>query len=314
MNSYREQCESSSAIQKSNAIQHIMQNYSSENAGVRTNLYRLLNHGSLAGTGKLVILPVDQGFEHGPEKSFSANPPAYDPHYHFRLAIDAKLSAFAAPIGLLQSGAHEFAGQIPLILKMNHSNSLNKSALDQSIIATVETALQLGCIGIGITLYPGSDNYLDMLEELSFLSEEARKYGLLVIVWSYARGKDLSKDDETAMDVISYSAHMACLANAHIVKVKLPTCYLKDRSLEDSYQNLNNLTDRVKHIVRSCFEGKRLVIFSGGASKDDNELYEEVHAIKLGGGSGSIIGRNGFQRKKSDALTMFEKILKVYKN
>ena len=298
----------------STIISNIMENYASENAGVRTNLYRLLNQGSLGGTGNLVILPVDQGFEHGPEKSFASNPAAYDPHYHFQLAIDAGLSAFAAPIGLIQSGAHKFAGQIPLILKVNHSNSLNKSSLDQSVIATVETALQLGCIGIGFTLYPGSENYLEMLEELSFLAEKARKHGLLVVVWSYARGVDLNKDDETAMDVISYAAHMACLANAHIVKVKLPSSYVKDKSLEKSYQNLNTLTDRVKNVVRSCFEDKRLVIFSGGAAKNDEELYEEIRAIKTGGGTGSIIGRNGFQRKRADALKMFEKIVEIYKN
>jgi class I fructose-bisphosphate aldolase len=295
-------------------VDNILQNYLSENAGVRANLYRLLNQGALAGTGNLVILPVDQGFEHGPEKSFAQNPSAYDPHYHFQLAVDAKLSAFAAPIGMLQAGASEFAGKIPLILKVNHSNSLNKATLDQSVIATVETALQLGCIGVGFTLYPGSDNYLEMLEELSFLAEEARRLGLLVVVWSYARGTDLNKNDETAMDVISYSAHMACLSGAHIVKVKLPTSYLKDKSLENAYPNLDDLTERVKYVVRSCFDGRRLVVFSGGATKDDNELYSEIKAIKLAGGTGSIIGRNGFQRKKEDALRMFEKIVGIYKN
>lgn len=295
-----------------NIIDCIIQNYSSENPGVKTNLFRLLNQGVLAGTGHLVILPVDQGFEHGPEKSFDSNPDAYNPHYHFQLAIDAQLSAFAAPLGMLQAGASEFAGKIPLILKVNHSNSLNKSTLDQSVIATVESALQLGCVGVGFTLYPGSDNYLEMLEEFSYLAEEARKYGLVVVLWSYARGADLSKDDETAMDVISYAAHMACLAGAHVIKVKLPSAYVKDKSLQGCYTNVSNLTDRVKYIVRSCFEGKRLIVFSGGASKNDEELYEEVKAIKWGGGTGSIIGRNGFQRRKNDALEMFKKITNIY--
>lgn len=294
-----------------NIVEEILKNYSSENPGVKTNLYRLLNHGKLAGTGNLVILPVDQGFEHGPEKSFAKNHEAYDPHYHFQLAIDAGLNAFAAPIGMLQAGASEFAGRIPLILKVNHSNSLNKSSLDQAIIASVETALQLGCIGLGFTLYPGSDNYLEMLEELSFLAEECRKFGLLVVVWSYARGTELNKDDETAMDVISYAAHMACLAGAHIVKVKLPSVYVKDKEIK--YDNLENLTERVKYIVRSCFNGKRLVVFSGGATKNDEELFKEVKAIKLGRGTGSIIGRNGFQRKKEEALKMFKKIIEIFR-
>jgi class I fructose-bisphosphate aldolase len=293
-------------------IQNILKNYQSENAGVKTNLYRLLNHGALAGTGNLVILPVDQGFEHGPEKSFGINPAAYNPHYHFQLAIDAKLSAFAAPLGMLQAGASEFAGQIPLILKLNHSNSLNKSSLNQATIASIETAVQLGCVGVGFTLYPGSNDYLQMLEDLSFLAEEARKNGLLVVVWSYARGQELHKDHERAMDVISYAAHMACLAGAHIVKVKLPTANLKDQSLESFYPEISSLEKRVSYVKRACFDGKRLVVFSGGEAKTDQELFDEIRAIKGGGGTGSIIGRNGFQRKKDDAIEMFEKINDIY--
>lgn len=294
-------------------IKNILNNYDSENPGIKTNLSRLLNHGSLAGTGKMIILPVDQGFEHGPEKSFSKNPLGYDPGYHFSLAVEAKLNAFAAPIGMLRIGASKFAGQIPLILKVNHSNFYNR-ILDQAIIATVENALELGCIGIGFTIYPGSDNFLNMLEELEKIASEARKYGLITVVWSYARGADLTKDDETAMDVISYAAHMACLVGAHIVKVKLPTSHIKDKSLESSYiGDLNNSSDRVKNIVRSCFNGKRLVVFSGGATKNDDELYNEIHSIKNGGGNGSIIGRNSFQRKKEDAISMLNNIIDIYK-
>lgn len=293
-------------------IKSILSNYDGENPGIKSNLYKLLNHGDLAGTGRMIILPVDQGFEHGPEKSFAKNTLGYDPDYHFSLAIGAGLNAFAAPIGMLRVGASKFAGQIPLILKVNHSNFYNKS-LDQAVIATVENALELGCIGIGFTIYPGSDNFLNMLEELEKISNHARRYGLLTVVWSYARGSDLSKDDETAMDVISYSAHMACLIGAHVVKVKLPTNYLKDKSLDKSYDgDINKLSDRVKNIMRSCFNGKRLVVFSGGATKNDDELYDEVRAIRDGGGNGSIIGRNSFQRKKEDAISMLKKIIDIY--
>ena len=294
-------------------VKNILSNYDSENAGVKSNLYKLLNYGALAGTGKMIILPVDQGFEHGPEKSFAKNPLGYNPEYHFSLAIDAKLNAFAAPIGMLRAGASKFAGQIPLILKVNHSNFYNKS-LDQAVIATVEDALELGCIGVGFTIYPGSENFLRMLEELEKIATQARKYGLITVVWSYARGSDLNKDDETAMDVISYAAHMASLVGAHVVKVKLPTNYIKDKSLEKAYSgDLNNLSDRVANIVKSCFDGKRLVVFSGGATKNDTELYEEIVAIKHGGGNGSIIGRNSFQRKKEDAMTLLNNIIDIYK-
>ena len=294
-------------------IKNILSNYDSENPGVKSNLYKLLNHGALAGTGKMIILPVDQGFEHGPERSFAKNPLGYNPEYHFQLAIDAKLNAFAAPVGMLRAGASKFAGQIPLILKVNHSNFYNKS-LDQAVIATVEDALELGCIGVGFTVYPGSDNFLNMLEKLEKIANKARKYGLIAVVWSYARGADLNKDDETAMDIISYAAHMACLIGAHVVKVKLPTSYLKDQSLEKSYQgDLNSLANRVKNVVKSCFDEQRLVVFSGGATKNDDELYDEIRAIKNGGGNGSIIGRNSFQRKKEDAIALLNNIIDIYK-
>ena len=147
-------------------IQQILSWYSSENPGTLTNLYRLLNHGGLAGTGKMVILPVDQGFEHGPVRSFGPNPPAYDPDYHFELAIEAGCNAYAAPLGSLEASARKFAGQIPTILKLNNSDSLAK--LDEPISAvtgSVEDALRLGCVGIGYTIYPGSGARNVMYEE-----------------------------------------------------------------------------------------------------------------------------------------------------
>lgn len=295
-------------------IQHILDDYQGENPAILKNLYTILNHGELAGTGKMIILPVDQGFEHGPEKSFSLNPVSYDPLYHFQLAIDAKLNAFAAPLGMLNAGAAKFAGQIPLILKINHSNSLNKNSINQACIASVEQALNLGCIGVGFTIYPGSDNFLEMLEELSILSEEAKKYGLLSVVWSYARGPEINKNHESAMDIISYAAHMACLAGGHIIKVKLPLNLLHDQSNINSYSNISSLADRVADIKRSCFAGRRLVVFSGGATKNDHELFEEIKAINQGGGNGSIIGRNSFQRSKTDALKMLQVVKDIYLN
>ncbi|MGZ6241616.1 MAG: class I fructose-bisphosphate aldolase, partial [Candidatus Binataceae bacterium] len=126
----------------------ILDFYRSENAGVLSNLARMINHGRLAGTGSFVILPVDQGFEHGPARSFAPNPPAYDPHYHYQLAIEAGLNAFAAPLGMIAAGADTFAGQIPTILKCNNSNSLATNK-DQAVTAGVQDALRLGCSAIG---------------------------------------------------------------------------------------------------------------------------------------------------------------------
>src|SRR5437899_5707171 len=187
-------------------IREILSWYTSENPGVRTNLARMLNHGRLGGTGKMVILPVDQGFEHGPARSFAPNPDAYDPHYHYQLAIDAGLNAYAAPLGPLEAGADTFAGAIPTILKLNSANSLSTNK-DQAVTASVHDALRIGCSAIGFTIYPGSEDQYEMMEEIRELAEEAKAYGLAVVMWSYPRGGKLDKAGETAMDVSAYAAH-----------------------------------------------------------------------------------------------------------
>ena len=302
-------------------VREILSHYESDNPGTKANLARILMQGRLGGTGKLVILPVDQGFEHGPARSFAINPPAYDPHYHFQLAIDAGLSAYAAPLGMLEAGASTFAGQIPTILKMNSANSLStaKEAPDQAVTASVGDALRLGCSAIGFTIYPGSDVAYDQYEELRELAEEAKAVGLAVVTWSYPRGGNLSKSGETAMDICAYAAHMAALLGAHIIKVKLPSPALELEAAKKVYEGqkipIGTLAERVRHVVQSCFAGRRLVVFSGGEAKDSLEaLYEDVRAIRDGGGTGSIIGRNTFQRKREDALAMLDTIVKVFLN
>ena len=302
-------------------VREILSHYESDNPGTKANLARILMQGRLGGTGKLVILPVDQGFEHGPARSFAINPAGYDPHYHFQLAIDAGLSAYAAPLGMLEAGASTFAGQIPTILKMNSANSLStaKEAPDQAVTASVGDALRLGCSAIGFTIYPGSDVAYDQYEELRELAEEAKAVGLAVVTWSYPRGGNLSKSGETAMDICAYAAHMAALLGAHIIKVKLPSPALELEAAKKVYEGqkipIGTLAERVRHVVQSCFAGRRLVVFSGGEAKDSLEaLYEDVRAIRDGGGTGSIIGRNTFQRKREDALAMLDTIVKVFLN
>src|SRR6201999_4004801 len=163
------------AVKITRTVKKILDNYESDNPGTKGNLARMLMHGRLGGTGKMVILPVDQGFEHGPARSFAPNPDAYDPHYHFQLAVDAGLNAYAAPLGMLEAGAGTFAGAIPLILKVNSSNSLTPKdqAPDQAVTATVQDALRLGCSAIGYTIYPGSHQVPEMMEELRELTLEA---------------------------------------------------------------------------------------------------------------------------------------------
>ena len=300
-------------------VKKILDNYESDNPGVKANLSRILMSGRLGGTGKLIILPVDQGFEHGPARSFAKNEIAYDPHYHFKLAIDAGLSAFAAPLGMLEAGADTFAGQIPLIMKMNSSNSLSreKNAPSQAITGSVREAIRLGCSAVGFTIYPGSDDALNMISEIQEIAVEAKESGLAAVVWSYPRGGDISKDGETAIDIVSYAAHMAALVGAHIIKVKPPTSHIELDEAKKVYEAQNipigKLSERIRHVVQSCFQGRRLVVFSGGTSKDEESLLNEIKELYLGGASGSIIGRNSFQRKYDDALSLLNKITNIYK-
>ena len=300
-------------------VKKILSQYESDNPGVKTNLARILMSGKLGGTGKLVILPVDQGFEHGPARSFAKNIEAYDPHYHFQLAIDAGLSAFAAPMGMLEAGADTFAGQIPLIMKTNSSNSLSreKDAPNQAITGSVREAIRLGCSAVGFTIYPGSDDALDMISDVQEMAAEAKDAGLAVVIWSYPRGGDISKEGETAIDIVAYAAHMAALVGAHIIKVKPPTSHIELQEAKKVYIDENILIDtlsnRIKHVVKSCFQGRRLVVFSGGNSKDKDSFLKEIIGLYEGGAYGSIIGRNSFQRPYKEALNMLNDITDIYR-
>ena len=303
-------------MESSDSVKKILKNYESDNHSTLKNLNRIFMNGKLSGTGKLVILPVDQGFEHGPDRSFAINPEAYDPHYHFKLALEAGLSAFAAPVGLLEAGVETFKNKIPLILKCNSANSLT-DIKDQGLTGGVKDALRLGCVAVGFTIYPASDKIYEMIEEAKNLFEEAKNMGLVTVLWSYPRG-NISKKGETAINIVSYAAHMAALCGAHIIKVKLPSNYLEEDPTKDSFIKnnikINSLSDRVKHIIKSCFNGRRVVVFSGGEAKNDDELMNEIRAIKEGGGHGSIIGRNSFQRPKEKAIKLLNDIMNIYKN
>jgi len=298
-------------------VQEILSWYSSDNAGTKTNIARLLRSGRLAGTGKLVILPVDQGFEHGPARSFAPNPPGYNPHYHFQLAIDAGCNAYAAPLGFLEAGASQYAGQIPLILKLNNHDVLHEDNDPlPSVTGSVKDALRLGCSAVGFTIYPGSTHCNAMYEQLRAIAEEAKASGLAVVVWSYPRGSSLSKEGETAMDVVAYAAQIAAQLGAHVIKVKLPTAHLEQAAAKKVYEAqqipIKTLAERVRHVIQSAFDGRRIVIFSGGAKSEDKNVFEEARAIRDGGGFGSIIGRNSFQRPKAEAITFLHTIMGIY--
>lgn len=300
-------------------VQKILANYEGETPGVKANLCRILMEGKLGGSGKLIILPVDQGFEHGPARSFAPNPAGYDPHYHYQLAIDAGMNAYAAPLGMLEAGADTFAGQIPTILKVNSANSLlsETAGKNQAITASVDDALRLGCAAIGFTIYPGSDCSLEMFEEISVMRQEAAAKGLASVIWSYPRGEAITKDGETAIDIAAYAAQIAALLGAHIIKIKLSTDHLMLPEAKKVYeaQKIDVATQaaRVRHCMQASFNGRRIVVFSGGAKKGEDSVYDDARAIRDGGGNGSIIGRNSFQRPRADALAMLGKLVDIYK-
>jgi class I fructose-bisphosphate aldolase len=300
----------------SEAVEKILSNYVGESPGVIGNLRRLFHTGTLAGTGKMVILPVDQGFEHGPGRSFEPNPAGYDPEYHAHLAIKAGCNAYAAPLGFIEAVAYRSAGRLPLILKVNNSDLLAKTASPQSALtSSVEDALRLGCSAIGFTIYPGSPARNETYEQIRDLTLEARKAGLPTVIWSYARGS-MSKDGETALDVIAYAAHVACQLGAHIVKVKPPTSHLEGDDRKKAYEKIarDSLADRVRHVVKSCFNGKRIVIFSGGEAKGTTEVLEEVRQLHQGGAFGSIMGRNAFQRPEAEAVKLLQDVMAIFKS
>lgn len=298
-------------------VREILSWYSSDNAGTKTNLARILNHGRLAGTGKLVILPVDQGFEHGPGRSFAPNAPGYNPHYHFELAVEAGCNAYAAPLGFLEAGASEFAGDVPLILKLNNHDVLHADKDPMpALTGSVRDALRLGCVGVGYTIYPASAFCRQMYEQVRQIAEEAKSYGLVVVIWAYPRGSSISKEGETALDVVAYAAQIAAQLGAHLIKVKLPSEHIEQPEAKKVYEQYRvarqTLADRVRHVVQSAFDGHRIVIFSGGAKQQDEALLNEVRAIRDGGGFGSIIGRNSFQRPKPEALELLGTVMRIY--
>lgn len=306
-------------MKSTRTVQKILGYYETDNPGVKGNLCRMLMHGRLGGTGKMIILPVDQGFEHGPARSFAPNPAAYDPHYHYQIAIDAGLNAYAAPLGMIEAGADTFAGQIPTILKVNSANSLvpGSAPFSQAITGSVDDALRLGCAAIGFTIYPGSSVGLDMFEEISAMREEAAAKGIPTVLWSYPRGEDLSKAGETAIDVGAYAAQIAALLGAHIIKTKLSTDHIEQGEAKKVYEaqgiDVSTQAARVKHCCEAAFAGRRIMVFSGGASKGTEAVYDDARAIRDGGGNGSIIGRNTFQRSREDAMAMLDKLVDIYK-
>lgn len=298
-------------------VKQILSWYPSESPGVLTNLARLMNTGALAGTGKLVILPVDQGFEHGPARSFQPNPAGYDPDYHPQLAIESGCNAYAAPLGFLEAVAGKLNGEIPLILKLNNSDTLSKVEPMSALTGSVKDAVRLGCAAIGYTIYPGSPLRNQQYQDLRDLIAEAKSYGLPTVLWAYPRG-NMSKDGETAIDVVAYAAQISAQLGAHIIKVKPPKDFIEQAEAKKVFEKYQiptkTMADRVRHVVQSAFNGKRIVIFSGGEAKDTPALLEEIKGINAGGGFGSIMGRNAFQRPQAESVQLLKDVMAIFRS
>lgn len=300
-------------------VREILSWYGADNPGSLANIARMLNTGRLAGTGKLVIYPVDQGFEHGPARSFGMNPDAYDPIYHVSLAIESGCNAYAAPLGAIEAVARDFAGEIPLILKINNSDSLFKPKEDpiSALTSGIDDALRLGCGGIGFTIYPGSTERKAQYEEFAWAADEAKKAGLAVVLWAYPRGESLSKEGETAIDVIAYAAQISAQLGAHLIKVKPPSAHIEQADAAKVYKEkairVDKMSDRVRHVVESAFAGRRIVIFSGGENKGTDALLSELREIAAGGAFGSIMGRNVFQRGRKESLELLKNVMDAFR-
>ena len=298
-------------------VDEILSWYPTTSHRALANLRRILDQGRTGGSGKLVVLPVDQGVEHGPARSFAANPAGYDPRYHARLALDAGCSAHALPLGAAELVAPEYASELPLILKCNGSDSLYKGAdPEPAFVASVDDAVRLECAAVGFTIYPGSAARNHMYEDLRRLAVDAADAGLPLVVWSYPRGSGISTEGQTAVDVVAYAAHLACQLGAHIVKVKPPTHHIESdaarAALEKAGVPLETLADRVRHVVQSAFDGHRIVIFSGGAAKETASVLEENRQTALGGGFGTIMGRNSFQRQHDEAVHLLHNVMDIH--
>jgi fructose-bisphosphate aldolase, class I len=276
--------------------------------GKRTRLRRLLFEFG-PGNGTLLLLPIDQGIEHGP-KDFFANPASKDPEYQFRLAAEAGYSAIACEIGLAQKYYPDYAGQVPLILKVNGKTDVPPS--DEAFSATnasVEDAVRLGADAVGYTLYVGSPRQDEDLRQLQGVREACERFGMPLVIWSYPRGRDIeAKGGQNSFYAIDYAARMAMEMGADVVKLNMPKLDSdKDKDAPAPYNEMEiSQEEAIRHCVASA--GRALVVLSGGSRVDDEVVLGNTRMVMEAGGSGVIFGRNVWQREWSEALEIIGQI------
>lgn len=279
--------------------------------GKRTRLRRLLFEFG-PGNGTLLLLPIDQGIEHGP-RDFFPNPASKDPDYQFRLAAEAGYSAIACQIGLASKYYPDYAGQVPLLLKVNGKTDLPPS--DEAFSTTnasVEDAVRLGADAVGYTLYVGSPRQDQDLRQLQTVREDCDRYGMPLVIWAYPRGSAVAaKGGQNSFYAIDYAARMAMEMGADVVKLNMPKLDPdNDRNAPAPYNEMDvSQEEAVRQVVESA--GRSLVVLSGGSKIDDDQLLGQTRYIMQAGGSGVIYGRNVWQREWSEALDVIEQIKEI---
>jgi class I fructose-bisphosphate aldolase len=276
--------------------------------GKRTRLRRLLFEFG-PGNGTLLLLPIDQGIEHGP-RDFFPNPASKDPEYQFRLAAEGGYSALACQIGLAEKYYPDYAGQVPLILKVNGKTDVPSS--DDALSTTnasVEDAVRLGADAVGYTLYVGSPRQDDDLHQLKGVREDCDRYGMPLVIWAYPRGSAIeAKGGRDSFYAIDYAARMAMEMGADVVKLNMPKINPdKDKDAPAPYNEMDvDQAEAIRHCVESA--GRALVVLSGGSKADDDVVLQNTKMVAEAGGSGVIFGRNVWQREWNDALEIIEQI------
>jgi len=276
--------------------------------GKRARLHRLLFEFG-PGNGTLMLLPIDQGIEHGP-RDFFANPASKNPEYQFKLAAEAGYSALACQIGMAEKYYPDYAGSVPLILKVNGKTDIPSSAKSfSSCNASVEDGVRLGADAIGYTLYVGSPRQDEDLAQLRQVRQDCDRFGMPLVVWSYPRGSDVDgKGGPNSFYAIDYAARLAMEMGADVVKLNMPKVGLDtDKDAQPPYNEMKVSEDEA---IRQCVEsaGRALVVLSGGSKVDDKTVLSHAKSVMEAGGSGVIFGRNVWQREWSEALEIVAQI------
>jgi len=283
------------------------------NLGKRVRLHRLMyEHGP--GNGKMMILPIDQGLEHGPV-DFFPNPPSADPEFQFKLAVEGGYSGIALHLGLAEKYAPKYAGKIPIVLKINGKTRIPSAAQPVSpMTGSVEDAVRIGADAIGYTLYVGSPNQVTDFTQFRQVKADAERYGMPIIMWSYPRGEAIDKKGgRDSLFAVDYAARVADELGADVVKLNVPVDDPKTRSQQRSPYDKMELSyeEGVAKVVKTA--GKCLVLFSGGGMMSDEEVVNRAKACIEQGATGLIFGRNLWQREWDDALAMTKKLKDMMK-